>query len=372
MRRTFIGNKYYTYQHRYYAGAQSPASSGQSKFNPKGDTEKEMVNDMLYVKGRGYRLDSDGDQYLSEVVFSTPVLISNGQCFRFLYIVQRTTPSNSATASGYLVIALCNADGTLQSQSTGNRASWDSELASNGTQNQGHLVYKTSNAGTWRDIASADAGTTFPEIDPDFGAMVNSINSLGVYQACMGSSQTKTTTTITMAIFEHSNMAWSAAPMSFPSSGGTITSDIVERAKSMSNHKYWYGGGGQIATQALADSLYNTYKNTIWSKDYYNTALKDIDGTTRVSDCSHLVSYAYGLVEHGTHGLNTTALVNKYAKYADRNNPKNGMICWRSGHCGIYADGQVIQMKSQKYDYYVETYKAGDWDYILYDKNRSY
>lgn len=329
-----------------------------------------MVNDMLYVKGRGYALDEDGDQVLVEVVFSSPVLISNGQCYRFLYIVKREG-IRGTRAKGYLCIALCNADGTLMVGSSGIRASWDSELAPNGSNVSAHLIYKTDNAANWADVVSADNGTTYAEVSADFGRMVNSIHSVGVYQACFGNSTVGTVGLITSTLTTHSSTPWSSKPMTFPSAPTTTPSnDIVSRARELSSYKYWYGGAGQVATAALAQSLYNSYKNNPWTKTYYDTALKDVDGTTRVADCSYLVNYAYGKASPGNHGGNTTNIVNTYAKWSGT--PKDGMILWRSGHCGIYAEGKAIQMKSQAYDYIEETYNSSKWTYTLYDKNRTY
>lgn len=138
--------------------------------------------------------------------------------------------------------------------------------------------------------------------------------------------------------------------------------EIVTRAKSLCNDKYWYGGKHEIATVALAKRLQKENPST-WTASYYNKALNDIG--KMVCDCSGLCCYAYQYTE-----LSSWGLYDKMSKWSGK--PLNGMICWRKGHVGIYNDGLVIQMRGIDYDYQELPYVANEWSAILYDKAVNY
>lgn len=139
--------------------------------------------------------------------------------------------------------------------------------------------------------------------------------------------------------------------------------DILNNIDKYKNYKYWYGAKGEIATKALADRL-KKENPSVWTTDYYNKALKDIDGSTRVCDCSGMVCGCYEISNIGSYAINET--------FTKTNEIKNGMILWRKGHVGLYANSKVYQMKSQALDFYVEDYKPSDWTNILYDKSIDY
>lgn len=145
--------------------------------------------------------------------------------------------------------------------------------------------------------------------------------------------------------------------------------DILTRAKALRGCKYWYGGKRELASRALADRLKKENPAT-WTDKYYNTALKDIDGKTRVCDCSGLVCYAYGISDIGSYNIKE-----KYSVWAGT--PRAGMIAWKKGHVGIFsADGwtaPIIEMRSQAYDYQnTRTYKECGFTAVLYDKAIDY
>lgn len=140
--------------------------------------------------------------------------------------------------------------------------------------------------------------------------------------------------------------------------------EIVERAKALSKYKYWYGGKRQLATRALADVL-KKENSKVWTETYYSRALNDIDGVTRVCDCSGLVCYAYNIADVGSYQIKE-----KYKAW--NGTPKEGMIGWKSGHVGIFsADGwsaPIIEMRSQAYDYQCNrTYADCGFTAVLYD-----
>lgn len=140
--------------------------------------------------------------------------------------------------------------------------------------------------------------------------------------------------------------------------------EIAERARSFSNQKYWYGAKNQLATVALANQLRVENPN-VWTYNYYNKALKDVDGRTKVCDCSGLVCFAYQIGTISSYGIR-----DKYPKYSG--DIKTGMILWRKGHVGIYDNGYVCEMKGIDYDYQHKPYNASEWTEIHYDPNVQY
>ena len=143
--------------------------------------------------------------------------------------------------------------------------------------------------------------------------------------------------------------------------------EIVERAESFKGYKYWYGGKREVASVALANRLKKENPN-VWTDTYYNTALKDIDGITRVCDCSGLVCACYGISDIGSY-----AIREKYKVW--NGSPKPGMIAWKQGHVAIIKDydGHVIEMRSQAYDYQDTRYrKEAGLNTLLYDPNINY
>lgn len=143
--------------------------------------------------------------------------------------------------------------------------------------------------------------------------------------------------------------------------------DIVERAQSLRDCAYWYGGKRQKASKELADVL-KKQNPTVWTDTYYNTALKDIDGIRRVCDCSGLVCYAYDIPDIGS-----SQIRQKFKVWNGK--PRPGMIAWKQGHVGIIkdSDGHVIEMRSQKYDYMETRYrKEAGLMTLLYDPSIDY
>lgn len=139
--------------------------------------------------------------------------------------------------------------------------------------------------------------------------------------------------------------------------------DIVKKAKGLSNYKYWYGGKRELASKALADRL-KSENPSVWTTGYYNKALKDVDGKTRVCDCSGLVCYAYGISDIGSYTIKE-----KYKEW--KGEPKAGMIGWKRGHVGIFsADGwntPIIEMRGIDYDYMCSrTYQECGFTAVLY------
>ena len=144
--------------------------------------------------------------------------------------------------------------------------------------------------------------------------------------------------------------------------------EIVEIAKSFRTYKYWYGGKRQIASKGLADSLRAIYPDH-WTKSYYETALKDVDGKTRVCDCSGLVCKAYGISDIGS-----SQMKGRFKEYKGGNYVP-GMIAWKNGHVAVIIDeqGHVAEMASQASDYLEHrTFKEAGFTAILYSDEVDY
>lgn len=140
--------------------------------------------------------------------------------------------------------------------------------------------------------------------------------------------------------------------------------EICRRARELKNFKYWYGGKGEIATKTLANRLRK--KNPgVWNSVYYNKALKDINGKTRVGDCSFLVCHAYNINNIGSYQIK-----DKYKIW--KGQAKNGMIAWRKGHVGIYCDGKILQLKGIDYDYQELDADKDTYAAFLYDESIDY
>ena len=138
--------------------------------------------------------------------------------------------------------------------------------------------------------------------------------------------------------------------------------EICRRAKECKNVRYWYGGKGETATKSLADRLKKENPG-VWTNKYYNTAMQDLGH--KVGDCSYLVCHAYDRSMIGS-----SQIVAKYPAWSGT--PRDGMICWKRGHVGIYEGGFVHELSSQARDYQLTTYSPDLWDAVLYDPANSY
>lgn len=135
--------------------------------------------------------------------------------------------------------------------------------------------------------------------------------------------------------------------------------DIITKAKSLidGKHCYWYGGKNNKCTQALLDSLSKAYPK-VYTKKYIAKCKKDIEAGYTCIDCSGLVCYAYGVSWYGTSQFGKVFKTTKELK--------DGMIVWRSGHCGIYAGGTVIEAKGIDSDIVISPYKVNEWKRFYY------
>ena len=140
--------------------------------------------------------------------------------------------------------------------------------------------------------------------------------------------------------------------------------EICKRAAEWASYKYWYGAKGEIATVTLAKRL-QSENPSVWTAAYYNKAIKDVDGKTRVGDCSGLVCHAYNIGDISSYSIHS-----KYPVWAGP--IRDGMILWRKGHVGIYDKGKVHELKGIDYDYQCKPYKASEWSSVHYSTKADY
>lgn len=311
--------------------------------------------------GRDYYYDSDDDRiyYDSEKIFiSPPFMTYDGHVFRFAVLYTRSSRWTQ-NCTFYFCIVFCNGNGTVTAAGSG-RAEWASGLGSYGRTAKALLLSSGAAAEKWNKIISE-----IPYLRNDaYNMMMN--RAAQFYADVTKIATTGHVSTELLSISTTPAALWGGEPL-YWLTPSTDAAEIVARARSLSGFKYWFGGAGQVASRALADSLKQSYPN-IWTNAYYQKALKDIG--QQVGDCSYLVNYAYGRASPGTHGPGTSNYLAYYSKWTG--SPKDGMIAWRNGHTGIYAGGKTLELVGIDYDYQEKPYNPAKWAAILYDPNRSY
>lgn len=359
-KRGFVG----TWQNRHWAGAFSGYNAGLHDPDiPSGGTG-ELPDFLTFtIKGTGYDYyyDGDGDRhsYISELCFVSPVMINqNGVKYRFcvLYVRSSHTAQDSTC---YFTICQCDTTGRIYGGRGGNNT-WVSEIGTDSTVGSAFLLWSGEAKEKWAKISAE-----IPYIENNaYNMMIGKANAM--YTKVTETSYDGTIEKELLSMKIYAISFWSSEPI-YWYTPDTSLSEIVQRAQSLGNYKYWYGGAGQVATKALADELKASYGG-VWTQSYYNKALNDIG--QRVADCSYLVNYAYGTASPGNHGIGTSQYLSRYSKW--NGVPKNGMIAWRNGHTGIYYNGKTIEMVGIDYDYMERDYVKSEWTCILYDPNRKY
>lgn len=301
---------------------------------------------VLEIRGRGYALDSDNDRYQSEIIYvSSPIKAASG-IFRFIVQYKRNSPSATKTAI-YFGITNCNTNGVFNdAASSTTYAKMDSDIASSNTRYNALLLYSNSDSGyMWSKVT-----TEVPSIEQSTYTMMGGAQAAEIYRKVSKGNRIATTACVQ---WYNSGYTWTTNPLYWQDLN-TAAATIISRAKSLSGYKYWFGGAGQVANKALADSLRASYPS-VWTSEYYVKALKDIDGNNRVADCSYLVNYAYGWASPGSHGAGTSTMKSAHSLGTWTGTPKAGMIAWRSGHCAIVledgTDPMVAEMSGIDYDY---------------------
>lgn len=149
--------------------------------------------------------------------------------------------------------------------------------------------------------------------------------------------------------------------------------EIVSRAKEIgSKCVYWYGGKRQTPTASLATTLMRQ-NPSVWTKEYFEAAIKDIGSGKLVCDCSGLVCGAYGVPDIGT-----SAMLEKFpAKISipAQGHFTPGTIAWKKGHCGIIIDayGHIAEMRGLRWDFCTNrTFSECGFTRVLYSPDVDY
>ena len=358
-RRGYIVN----WRNRYWGSITTALGQGTADPKVPEESKGDMPNFwVLNYKGLGYNYYDEDDEkirFLSDVTFvSTVFKHRDGTLYRFVMNYHRQLPDSELQVSFGLVD--CSETGKFAYAVTTYESMWRAEV---GDRNRAYSAYElwhgTADNSLWLTVNSEK-----PFISQDtYNAMMSAPDR--IRDAAKNAAWTGTFKTSTFA-FRTGIQIWKESAF-YWQTPTTTQNEIVSRARSLSNYKYWYGGAGQIATKELADSLRNSYPG-VWTPSYYKKALNDIG--QRIGDCSYLVNYAYGIASPGNHGIGTSQYLAKYSKWKEA--PKDGMIAWRSGHTGIYAEGKTIELVGIDYDYMEKPYDASKWSAILYDPNRTY
>lgn len=330
------------------------------------------LNDFMIVRrGLGYNPTTNK---LIEVAFvSTALTSDDGVVYRFCQLMRANTvyeydedgnieDEYITSIETHVGIIICNLNGTL-SQSVSGRSSWDGEI---GTSGNAYTMYDVYYSRSVENLDSSwNAYTTMtPVLDASIKNDIQGPGAATLHRQALAQTITNT------GAYQCVRPRWGTVnfldrPALFWNYSNS-TSNIVTRAMSLSNYKYWYGGKGQIANLELANSLRNgLYTRKVWTQAYYNEAILDIDGTTRVGDCSFLVCYAYDVRMIGS-----TQIVQQYRVW--NGVPQDGMILWRPGHVAIYGSGNAIQLKGLRYDFQVIPIENDRYQRVLYDPTLSY
>lgn len=358
-KRGYVAN----WQNRRWAGLNNGYQSGQNNPNiPPGSTGQLPNYLILEIRGRGYDYYYDGEEqirYLKEVIYVSPVFTSiSGDNYRFGVLYTRAN-EDSISCNGQFVLIPCSGTGSALSTISGD-TEWDSGVASSGRGILSYLLFSWAEAKNWTVVT-----TNTPALTTDAYNMMND-HANDLYQDVMSSEATGMISTVLSNITVLDKRLWGSPPLEFTEQSEQVA-QIIARAKSLSNVKYWYGGNGAPGTVAMANSLKATYPS-IWTDSYYRKALADVGQP--VGDCSYLVNYAYGKASPGNHGPSTGEYLGLYARWSGV--PKDGMIAWRNGHTGIYFQGKTLELVGINYDYQEYAYDPSKWDAILYNPNIKY
>ncbi len=148
---------------------------------------------------------------------------------------------------------------------------------------------------------------------------------------------------------------------------------LVEHAKSKVGLPYFYGSKMTILTEAFMVQMHKAYPSIVTAK-YMNKA-RDRKQVGKINvDCSGLISsYTNKLL--GSSQLYSTA--KKRLSTADYKNWADGVICWRSGHVGVFfkENGKyyVVEAKGIDYGVVISTFNKSKWtcgltfDWMEYD-----
>lgn len=357
MKRGFIGG----WQNRRQVGVKDGGYwAGQENPNIENNPP---LNDIFWIKqAEGYttyQIGDDTTRVKTEVTFLSSVLINLGQNYRFYQHHYR--PRNATTVTVSFGVVNCDEVGNLSEVfNTGRDVNWFG-IGTGSNTYTAYECYKTSwslsdDVELWDRIQNSRSFIRMSTMQMITTSLANQIYS----QAILNNGNTISYRSLTIIGGTH----WTDTALYWDTNNNIRVTEIIARARSLSQVKYWYGGSGQVANINLANSLRSSYPS-IWTQKYYNEAIQDIAGGYRVGDCSYLVCYAYDIGR-----TSSTYLEQKYPAYQGTGLP--GMILWRPGHVAITDGTYSIQLQGLKTDYVERPLSEDKYSKVLYDPNINY
>lgn len=345
-----------SWQNKHWLLSPSSYQRGQTNPNiPSGGTGASPNYFSMSNKGTAYTTVDDDDYDMERVFVSAPLIDDLG-VYRIGVLFHRDR-YNASTCTAYTFIAECGSDGRIVSFGSSSKTSLDSSVFA-GSVGKAWCIYKKSGY-SW-----ATAINNIPLITENGINLTINGNAHAVYKK-IKDSWTYDIPCISMAFCDAISEATQPDGALTPETTTPEPNDICTRMETFKGDwVYWYGGSGQIANKSLLQSLASSYPK-IYTSSYIAKARADINGHTRVADCSYAVSYAYNIGR-----TNSTWFLNNYATWTGT--PKNGMFLVRSGHVAIYRDGHTMEMVGIDYDYQENPYVASKWARVGYDPNRQY
>lgn len=345
------------WENRHWRLVPSGYQRGQTDKNiPAGGSGASPNYFSIESKGRGWYEDDDGNIYQLEKVYVSSPLIDDLGVYR-VGVLYRRLNYLSDKCTAYTFIAECTSNGKIKPYGYSDETSLDHTVFE-GTRGKGWCIHEETGL-TWATVLSTIPLITMDGIDLTVGGTARKI-----YKQ-IKDTWTQNFTFRCMVLSDATEAASGITSALTITTTTPSANDICER---MSIFKgdwvYWYGGSGQIANESLLASLAKSYPN-VYTASYIQACKADINGHTRVADCSYAVSYAYNIGR-----TNSTWFLNNYATWTGE--PKNGMFLARNGHVGIYQDGHTMEMANQKDDYKERQYVPAQWTRVGYDPNREY
>lgn len=140
---------------------------------------------------------------------------------------------------------------------------------------------------------------------------------------------------------------------------------LVNYAKSKVGTPYFYGAKMAKLTESFMSQMHREYPSVVTDKYIAKAKNKGLVGKVCV-DCSGLIG-AYRKNQIGSAQLYSTA--KKRLKVSDYKEWANGVVCWRSGHVGVFAkeNGKYYVYEAKGIDYGVvkSVFVASKWSYGL-------
>lgn len=143
---------------------------------------------------------------------------------------------------------------------------------------------------------------------------------------------------------------------------GLTGKGLAEFAQSKKGTPYFYGAKMQKLTESFMTQMHKAYPKTVTTVYMNKARLKKMVGKVCV-DCSGLISAYTGKV------LGSAQLYSQAKARMDISTWKNwavGVVCYRSGHVGVYlGDGKVAEAKGIDYGVVITDITKGKWTHGL-------